>query len=257
MRIPHRALRGLPLTLLLAAGPAGAGEFLDVRDENPLLRGLYLPMPVQARAADGASLDAALAIANTINVEARGGEHLFVDGEALVIRLGYEAPLAPRWRLRLNLPLIRDSGGALDRLIDRWHGWFGLPRGDRPNHPRNQLDYAYLDRSGTPGPRLAQSHSGIGDAAAELGWYAIDTPAHTLSVWAGVEAPTGSAGQLSGDGAWDAALWLQTGWRGRRWDLGGEAGLLRRADLDNEPETSAPAPTAGERLRKEMRLPGV
>mgnify|MGYP007071084511 CR=1 FL=1 len=33
--------------------------------------------------------------------------------------------------------------------------------------------------------------------------------------------------------------------------------LLRRADLDNEPETSAPAPTAGERLRKEMRLPGV
>ena len=33
--------------------------------------------------------------------------------------------------------------------------------------------------------------------------------------------------------------------------------LLRRADLDNEPEGAEPRPTAGERLRKEMRLPGV
>lgn len=33
--------------------------------------------------------------------------------------------------------------------------------------------------------------------------------------------------------------------------------LLRRADLDNEADATNPRPTVGERLRNEMRLPGV
>jgi hypothetical protein len=48
-----------------------------------------------------------------------------------------------------------------------------------------------------------------------------------VSVWAGLEAPTGSASVLTGNGAWDAGLWIHAAHRGARWQLGGEAGVLR------------------------------
>jgi hypothetical protein len=227
MRTRHRALFSSScLALLLAAASAAsrAGDFLDVRNDNPLLRGLYLPLPVESAAADGAAVSGTLAIENTINAEARGAESLFVDGEAVLVRLSFDAPLAPRWRMRLNLPLIRDSGGALDTLIDRWHGWFGLPRGVRPRYPRDRLQLSY---DGAVSFDRRDSQSGIGDASAELGWYALDEPSRTLAVWGGIEAPTGSARALTGNGAWDAGLWLHAAWRGRRWQAGAEAGVLR------------------------------
>ncbi len=226
MHTRHRALffSGCFLLLSAAPDPGRAGEFLSVRDENPLLRGVYLPMPVQSAAGDGTALEGTLAVENTINAEARGAESLFVDGEALLLRLSLDAPLAPRWRARLSLPLVRDSGGALDGIIDRWHGWFGLPRGDRPVYARDQLRLSY---QGAVTIDRRESHSGIGDAAAEIGWYAVENPGRALSIWAGVEAPTGSARDLTGNGAWDAGLWVHAALRGKRWQGGLEAGVLR------------------------------
>jgi Protein of unknown function (DUF3187) len=187
---------------------AHAGEFLAMRNENPLLRGLYLPMPVESGSADGSSVSLTWALANTINVESRGAEQLFVDGEASMLRLSVDVPLAQALRVRVNLPLIRDSGGSLDSLIDRWHGWFGLPRGQRPNFPRYQLNYSY---QGLTGVQMNRPHSGVGDAAAELGWYAVEDATRTLALWGGVEAPTGSAREFTGNG----------------WRLGAEVGMLQ------------------------------
>ena len=214
------------LVYMLISSPAylHAGEFLSAKDENPVLRGLYLPLPADLRSADGAALSMSLSVANTINVESRNAERLFVDGEATTLRLSFDAPLAPRWRYRLTLPVIHDSGGRLDSLIDRWHGWFGLKRGQRPNYPRNELDYFY---SGLSAVNVNRSQTGLGDASAELGWYALEDASRVLSVWGGLEAPTGKASTLTGDGAWDAGLWIHASLNGKRWQLGGEAGVLR------------------------------
>ena len=54
-----------------------------MRDENPLLRGYYLPLPSDARADAPSAVGITLAVMNTTNVDARGSEAYVIDGEAL------------------------------------------------------------------------------------------------------------------------------------------------------------------------------
>ena len=168
---------------------ARADEFFRVRDENPLIRGFYLPLPSDGRLSDGADLSATLSISNTLNVENRGQREPLVDGESDVLRLSYEDALYPAWRFRLTVPLIHDSGGFLDSTIDHWHHWFGFNPGNRPFYPQNQLVYSYSGRGSVD---LTRAQTSLGDISAELGWFPIDDAHRTLSLWGGVEAPTGS-----------------------------------------------------------------
>ena len=208
---------------------AKADDFFSVKNENPLLRGIYLPLPVDSRSAAPAAWSAMLTAENTTNVENRGSEHLFVDGEATTLRLAYDAPLASGWRYRVSLPITHDGGGVLDRAIERWHAWFGLPRGQRPYHPRNELDYLYFGNPSNPARviQIDQPHTGIGDASAEIGWSALEDHARSVSVWGGIEAPTGSAEHLTGNGAWDASVWAHAEQRLARWHFGAEAGVVQ------------------------------
>jgi hypothetical protein len=223
--------RHLAFSLACAVLPAGAhaAEFFQIKDENPLLRGIYLPMPGDMRRDAAAGLAATLSAENTINVENRGSERLFVDGEALTLRLAYDARLGSDWRYRLSLPVTHDSGGALDSAIERWHAWFGLQRGARPYYPRNRLTYSYSGNPSNPGNALFLNHpqTSIGDLATELGWYAHEDPSATISVWGGIEAPTGKAANLTGNGAWDASLWAHAAKRNSRWHLGAELGVVQ------------------------------
>jgi len=211
------------LGLLHAAG-SGAEEFFPIRDENPLLRGFYLPLASDARSNDPVMLTAALTISNTINVESRGDENLFVDGESDTLRISYGDVLAAGWRYRFTVPLIRDGGGFLDTTIDTWHQLFGLPRGERPYYPKNQLDYFY---SGNGQIHLDHSQTSFGNTATEAGWFAADDDARTVSLWGGLEAPTGSTAKLTSDGAWDAAVWAHMAQRGILWQIGAEAGVVQ------------------------------
>jgi hypothetical protein len=203
---------------------AHAGEFFPTRDENPLLRGFYLPLASDSRADAGVTVAATFSIANTLNVENRGRESLLVDGESDTLRLSVEDGLGPRWRYRVTLPVIHDSGGFLDPAIDAWHRWFGFQRGYRPFYPQGILEYFY---TGLSSGELHRSQTSIGDVSAEAGWYAVDDAAHTVSLWGGIEAPTGSVARLTGDGAWDAAAWVHVAQRWTRWQAAGELGLAQ------------------------------
>ena len=214
--------------LMLVCAVARAEEFFPTRDENPLLRGLYLPLASDARADASPTFTAAFTISNTVNAETRGAQSLLVDGESDTLRLSFDASPAPGWRYRLTVPVIHDSGGFLDGIIDSWHRFFGLPRGERPYYAKNQIQYAY--DSGGPGGvqvRLDHPQTSVGDVAAEAGWFAADDDARTVSLWAGVGAPTGSVANLTGDGAWDAAMWAHFASRHPGWQLAGEAGIVQ------------------------------
>src|SRR5580693_9617856 len=154
--------------VLLASSRARADEFFLVRDENPLIRGFYLPLPSDGRLTDGADLSATLSISNTLNVENRGQESLLVDGESHTLRLSYEDALYQSWRFRITLPIINDSGGFLDSTIDHWHHWFGFNPGNRPFYPQNELLYSYTGRGSI---NLTQTQTSLGDVSAELGFY--------------------------------------------------------------------------------------
>jgi len=209
---------------LLDGSCARADEFFAVRDENPLIRGFYLPLPTDGRLSDGADLSATLSITNTLNVESRAQESLLVDGESHTLRLSYEDALYQSWRFRFTVPIINDSGGFLDSTITHWHHWFGFNPGNRPFYPQNQLVYSYAGRGSID---LTRQQTSVGDISGELGWYPIDDAHRTLSLWGGLEAPTGSVSKLTGDGAWDGAVWAHGALRWPQWQLGAELGLAQ------------------------------
>ncbi len=209
--------------VLCVPGLAAADEFFAVRDENPLVRGYYLPMPSDARADSPSNLSVTLSIMNTVNVDERGSEQYLIDGEAVSLRITYEHPLTEAIHYRLTLPIIRDSGGFLDGIIDDWHRWFGFSRGYRPYYPKNQLDYHY---SGLSTINLTHNETSIVGLAGDLGYYAYEGDRQTVSLWSGLQAPTGSVADLTGDGAWDGAAWVHYAWRGARWQVGGELGAV-------------------------------
>jgi hypothetical protein len=196
-----------------------------VRDENPLIRGFYLPLPSDSRLTAGTSMSATLLISNTLNVEQRSSESLLVDGESDALILTYENALLNSWRYRFTLPIIHDSGGFLDSTIDAWHRWFGFDPGNRPYYPKNQLLYSYV--SSNIAIDLRRSQTSIGDASGEVGWYPIDDAHRTVSLWGGLAAPTGSVSRLTGDGAWDGALWAHGALRWPKWQLAGELGVAQ------------------------------
>ena len=209
---------------LAASGPLRAEEFFATRDQNPLLRGFYLPLPSDTRLDSGASLSATLLISNTLNVENNSHESLLVDGESDALDLTYENALAQRWRYRFSVPIIHDSGGFLDSAIDTWHEIFGFNRGNRPFYPKRQIDYFY---SGQGNIALNHPQTSVGDLAADVGWYPIDDARRTVSLWGGLKAPTGSVGNLTSDGAWDGALWAHTAMRWPKWQLAAELGVAQ------------------------------
>jgi hypothetical protein len=204
---------------------ARADEFFLVRDQNPLIRSFYLPLPSDSRASAPASLSASLLISNTINVENKPPESLFVDGESDALILTYENALSRSWRYRFTLPIIHDSGGFLDSTIADWHRWFGFKQGNRPFYPKNEIVYAYA--RGSVNIDMRQSQTSIGDTAGELGWYPVDDAHRTVSLWGGLEAPTGSVSKLTGDGAWDGALWAHGALRWPKWQLAAELGVAQ------------------------------
>jgi hypothetical protein len=210
---------------LLGVGAARADEFFLVRDENPLIRSFYLPLPGDGRPGDPASLSASFSITNTLNVENRAAESLLVDGESDALRLTYGNALSPSWRYRFTLPIFHDSGGFLDSTIAAWHRWFGLNPGNRPYFPKNEVVYAYA--KGSVDINIRQPQTGIGDIAGELGWYPVDDAHRTVSLWGGLEAPSGSVSKLTGDGAWDGALWAHGALRFTAWQLAGELGVAQ------------------------------
>jgi len=216
----------LAIACLAVAGasPLRAEEFFPTRDENPLLRGFYRPLASDTRADAGAVFSATFSIMNTLESEKRATQQLLVDGESDTLRLSFEDSITHDWRYRVTVPVIRDSGGFLDSTIESWHRFFGFNPGNRRYYPKNQLVYFY---SGGARIDLQESATSIGDVSAEAGWYAADSAARTISLWGGLEAPTGSTQRLTGNGAWDAALWAHAARRWPAWRLAVELGLAQ------------------------------
>jgi hypothetical protein len=229
MRLRRASVRAatalLPcLAAVLLSGECRADDLFLLRDENPLTRGFYLPLPSDSRADAGASFSATMLVTNTLNVENDPHETLLVDGESDALNLTYENSLSSSWRYRLTLPIIHDSGGFLDPAINSWHRWFGFANGFRGDFANNKLNYSYAGQGSID---LHRAQTNIGDLAGEVGWYAADDAHRTLSLWGGLEAPTGSVSGLTSDGAWDGALWAHGAWRWSRWQFAAELGVTQ------------------------------
>ena len=189
--------------LLLIAARANAGAGFASREMNPVLQSIYLPALVPMSSEAGWRIDHSLYLTNTLQDMGKGDEELLIDAE----NYRYEFALRHRrgdWLAQLTVPLVATEGGQLDSLIDGWHDFFGLPHGRRDNFPRDQLNINYR-RDGVTIFSQTESSSGLGDLSLAIG----HQPDGVTGFFFGVDLPTGSADDFSGNEAIDYALWMQ------------------------------------------------
>jgi hypothetical protein len=207
--------------LIAAAAPTAFAEPLPTRDQNPFVTAFGVPQALPSRlpADDEWHFDAAFNWSNSALSQASARENLFADLETRELRLGVTRTIAPQWALRAELPVRYIGAGTLDSFIDSWHDFFGLPKGIRPDIAHNQFRLRYV-RDGRIELDLREPSTHIGDASFALGYRWLADERNDATLWLTAKAPTGSADDLSGSGAWDAGIAISAAQRASpRWSF--------------------------------------
>ena len=151
--------------------------------------------------------------ANTIIKEIEGGAIVDLDLENWLYSFEYAMGLE-RGEIKLYLPLVVNSHGIMDNIIDRWHRLWGLPRGKRPLYPADDFRFYVRTRAGDifnfPSDEFV-----LGDAS--LSWKGILAKGKKknryLSYRVAVKVPTGDEHNGTGSGGTDLGvglLWQNT-----------------------------------------------
>ena len=201
-RARSRGLRAGLAALALHAPLASASPGFATRDLNPILQPIFLPRYAAPAPDDGWRIEHALHVTNTFQEQERGDEQIVIDVEnyRYSVDLGYRRGA---WSFAASLPFVASRAGELDRLIEEWHDLFGLPQGGRTRAPRDRLEIRYL-RDGEVEFSQLESSNGIADIALSLGYHAPGGFGYHV----GIELPSGSESDFSGNESLDTALWL-------------------------------------------------
>ena len=181
----------------------------DTRDQNlfNLIHGQALPTNARLNRKSQGRWSTGLAITNAINIESTANESIYLDYEAYRFNFSYQYGLNDQWDLKLDVPLIYQSGGIFDSAIDEWHGFFGLPDGKRPFVTRDQYEVLYASGAQTA-VKLDAASSSLGDIQIALARSLVENSNTTVSLWGSVKLPTGNENKLTGSGATDISAWL-------------------------------------------------
>lgn len=181
----------------------------ETRDQNlfNLIHGQALPTNARLNKKAQSSWSSSLIVSNTLNIESNINENIYLDYEAYRFNFSYQYGLNDDWNLKLDVPLIHQSGGGFDSAIDSWHAFWGLPRANRPFVEHNQYDIQYAYQSQTP-VNLNGSSSTLGDIQIAIARSLIANSSTTMSLWTGLKLPTGDEDKLTSNGATDFSIWL-------------------------------------------------
>jgi hypothetical protein len=192
----------------------------ETRDQNlfNLIHGQALPTNARLNKKSQSWWSTSLVITNTLNIQNHNNESIYLDYEAYRFNLAYQYGLDENWNIKFDIPLIHQSGGIFDSSIDKWHDFFGLPRGQRPITEHNQYEVQY-DLSSQSLVDLNEDNTALGDIQIAIARSVIENKKTTMSLWASVKLATGDKDKLSGNGATDFSAWaainhqLNNNWR--------------------------------------------
>lgn len=195
----------------IAAESAKRGDFqpFETRDQNllNLIHGQALPTNAQLNNKSQGLWTSSLIITNTLNTQSNARENIYLDYEAYRLNFSYQYGLSDNWDLKLDVPLIHQTGGVFDSAIDNWHQFWGMPRANRPFVDNNQYDIQYNYQSQSL-LNLNQNSSTLGDIQIAVARALIENNNTTMSWWASLKLPTGDENKLSSNGATDVSAWL-------------------------------------------------
>ncbi len=219
-RIPQRARKAMWLCLLISLFPAllvasteedKQTDFqpFETRDQNlfNLIHGQALPTNARLNKKSQDLWSSSLVITNALNIQSNTEENIYLDYEAYRFNFSYQYGLDDKWNLKLDVPLIYQSGGFFDSAIDSWHEFFGLHRADRPFVEHNQYDIQYAYQSQTL-VDLNEASTTLGDIQLAIARSLIENSSTTMSLWASLKLPTGNEDKLTSNGATDLSAWL-------------------------------------------------
>jgi hypothetical protein len=229
----HFAVRFVASAAVLATAAIRAhADPFPTRDQNPLLAGFGIPLPLPARSSSDWTFAADLNWGSTATIEPGTAEALIIDAETRELRLTLGHRVTERITLQAQLPYRYTGAGSLDGFIDTWHDLFSLPEGDRRTLRDDQFRIAYA-RNGVAQLALSSSQTGIGDASLDAGYQLLASEASAVSAWLSIKLPTGDADKLTGSGAVDVALSISGEHRvSERWSLFGQASVTLLGDGD-------------------------
>ena len=198
------------------------------RDQNllNLIHGQPLPSNARLNIKAQSRWSSSLNITNTTNIESNNQESIHLDYESYRFNLSYQYGLTDNWNLKIDVPLIHQSGGIFDSAIENWHDFFGLPRGQRPDIDQDQyaIDYDYQSKSLL---NVNETSTSLGDIQIAIARRLLKNKNTSMSLWASIKLPTGNEDKLSGSGATDFSTWLALNQQlSKNWALNLNAGAV-------------------------------
>lgn len=200
-----------PPPLLASGNDDNQADFhpFEIRDQNlfNLIHGQASPTNARLNKKSQGLWSSSLVITNTLNIEDNANESIYLDYEAYRFNLSYQHGLDDEWNLKLDIPVIHQSGGIFDSAIDNWHEFWSLPRANRPfvEHDRYEIQYAY---QGQTLADLNEASNTLGDIQIAVTRSLIESNTTVMSLWTSLKLPTGDEDNLTSNGAVDASAWL-------------------------------------------------
>ena len=215
-------------THLTAAPDAIDYSPFEIREQNlfNLIHGQALPTNAALIKNNEHLWSSSLVISNTLNIDASAIESIYLDYETYRFNFSYQYGLGDHWNLKLDIPLLHQSGGFLDSPIDSWHEFFGLPRANRPFTEDNQYHINYTGETQSL-VDLNETSTTLGDIQIAAARSLINNNNTRMSLWAGLKLATGDKNKLSSSGATDFSTWLALNQRlADNWIMNLNAGLV-------------------------------
>ena len=236
---PGRPIIALLLVVISAPLSAAGLEVFELRNQHPFLHIYGLPPLQQAALVEQGRTECAavLSIVNNAAANDTDSESITLDGETYYADFTFRRRLNERLEIGIAVPIVKHSGGFLDRMIFDWHDFWGMSNSKRKG-AHNQLDYFY-ERDGSVQQQITTSSSGVGDVqlSAAMPIIAADAAgSRHVTLRFSVKLPTGNSDDVHGSGAVDAALGIHAQDSrqlfGRELAYLGFAGLLGLGDGD-------------------------
>ncbi len=158
-----------------------------------------------------------------------------IDAESLRFSLHAAYGFAPRFDVKVALPVAYRGGGILDRFITDFEGLLKVPNEARKQAPRNRYLILIRGQNGQTYERSGGDAGwGIEDATVSVRYQLAEgtatKPAITLS--GGVKVPTGRQASLYSSGGYDLAAGVSLGQRLGRFNLYASAFAMHYATTE-------------------------
>ncbi len=176
----------------------------QVKNQFPIFVPVDQPYLEQAATENSFSLSLSHSSVFVMEESANWTAHL--DIELTELNLRYKKDIPGLFELGIDVPVLRESAGFMDRPLAWYHRTFGFPDYGRNTRPRNQFLYE-LDRNGAPVIAGENDRVGFGDVRITAKRKLVDGDT-VVSVLAEAELPTGNARIGYGNGSIDSGLAL-------------------------------------------------